>query len=144
MIWTKEMNIGLLLFIGHRETDELKLLNCLFLEVQFDSCHVWVMWPGFNVILGARVSAKNRGDDTPLHNAAQCGQLSVIKSLVKNKAQVNAQNEHGNSPLHYACFNNHAEVSQYLGMTNNVWVHARCPLKTFNFSAKWSPCISVQ
>ena len=68
-----------------------------------------------NVFIGARVSAKNRGDDTPLHNAAQCGQLSVIKSLVKNKAQVNAQNEHGNSPLHYACFNNHAEVSQYLG-----------------------------
>ena len=104
----------------------------------------WVMWPGFNVILGARVSAKNRGDDTPLHNAAQCGQLSVIKSLVKNKAQVNAQNEHGNSPLHYACFNNHAEVSQYLGMTNNVSVHVKCHLKMFNFSAKWGSCISVQ
>lgn len=63
---------------------------------------------------GARVSAKNRGDDTPLHNAAQCGQLNVLKCLIRNKSQINAQNEHGNSPLHYACFNNYEEVAKCL------------------------------
>merc|ERR1711953_692485 len=63
---------------------------------------------------GARVSAKNRGDDTPLHNAAQCGQIEVLQTLIKSKAQVNAQNEHGNSPLHYACFNNHISVARLL------------------------------
>ena len=65
--------------------------------------------------LGARVSAKNRGDDTPLHNAAQCGEIEVLQTLIKSKAQVNAQNEHGNSPLHYACFNNHISVARLLG-----------------------------
>lgn len=63
---------------------------------------------------GARVSAKNRGDDTPLHNAAQSGQEEVARCLIKNKAQVNAQNEHGNSPLHYACFSNHTKVAHLL------------------------------
>ena len=33
-------------------------------------------------IVGARVSAKNRGDDTPLHNAAQTGKLDVAKVRV--------------------------------------------------------------
>ena len=135
------MTIGSPLFIGHRETDELKLSNCSFLEVGLRSRD-----KKLNADLGARVSAKNRGDDTPLHNAAQCGQLSVIRSLVKNKAQVNAQNEHGNSPLHYACFNNHAEVSQYLGKfaLNTIQCLFECCLKSFDFSAKWSLSISVQ
>ena len=63
---------------------------------------------------GARVSAKNRGDDTPLHNAAQCGHIDVIMCLVKNKSQINAQNEHGNAALHYACFSNYEEVARHL------------------------------
>ena len=33
-------------------------------------------------VVGARVSAKNRGDDTPLHNAAQTGKLDVAKVRV--------------------------------------------------------------
>jgi len=63
---------------------------------------------------GARVSAKNRGDDTPLHNAAQCGHAEVTCCLVKSKSQINAQNEHGNAPLHYACFANYEEVARHL------------------------------
>ena len=59
---------------------------------------------------GARVSAKNRGDDTPLHNACQCGHLEIAKTLMRHKATLsllNERNEHGNSPLHYACFGNY-------------------------------------
>jgi integrin-linked kinase len=59
---------------------------------------------------GARVSAKNRGDDTPLHNACQCGHLEIAKTLIRHKATLsllNERNEHGNSPLHYACFGNY-------------------------------------
>ena len=52
--------------------------------------------------------------------------------MVKNKAQVNAQNEHGNSPLHYACFNNHAEVSQYLG---TFALLSECSLSAFRKSS---------
>ena len=59
---------------------------------------------------GARVSAKNRGDDTPLHNACQCGHLEIAKTMIRHKATLtllNERNEHGNSPLHYACFGNY-------------------------------------
>ena len=59
---------------------------------------------------GARVSAKNRGDDTPLHNACQCGHLEIVKTLMRHKTTLsllNERNEHGNSPLHYACFGNY-------------------------------------
>lgn len=44
------------------------------------------------------------GDDTALHLAAAHGHRDVVLLLLKNKADVNAVNEHGNSPLHYACF----------------------------------------
>ena len=39
-----------------------------------------------------------------------------MKALIKNKAQVNAQNEHGNTPLHYACFNNHINGNLFLNI----------------------------
>ena len=39
--------------------------------------------------------------------------------LIHNKANINAINEHGNTPLHYACFWSHdyvAEVSIFFKM----------------------------
>ncbi len=44
------------------------------------------------------------GDDTGLHLAAAHGHRPVVQKLLARKADVNAQNEHGNTPLHYACF----------------------------------------
>ena len=74
---------------------------------------------------GARVSAKNRGDDTPLHNAAQCGHLEVAMCLVKSKSQINAQNEHGNAPLHYACFSNCEDLARHLGQFFKIFTQMR-------------------
>ena len=53
---------------------------------------------------GARVHTTNMGDDTPLHLASAHGHREIAHMLLKNKADVNFVNEHGNTALHYACF----------------------------------------
>ena len=43
--------------------------------------------------------------------------------LLQNKANINAVNEHGNTPLHYACFWNYdhvAEVRYHMYTCNDV------------------------
>ncbi|KAG7253029.1 hypothetical protein CRUP_031272, partial [Coryphaenoides rupestris] len=48
-----------------------------------------------------RINVMNRGDDTPLHLASSHGHRDI---LIQCKADTNTVNEHGNTPLHYACF----------------------------------------
>ncbi|VEL14964.1 unnamed protein product [Protopolystoma xenopodis] len=63
---------------------------------------------------GARTNSTNMGDETALHLAASYGHLDVVHFLVvaPNFSTVDATNEHGNTPLHYACFWNHLEISE--------------------------------
>ncbi|KAM3174377.1 hypothetical protein ACTXT7_010655 [Hymenolepis weldensis] len=62
---------------------------------------------------GARVNATNLGDDTALHLAAAHGHYDVVYFLLNNfRLAVDAPNEHGNTPLHYACFWNHHEIAE--------------------------------
>uniref|UniRef100_A0A5K3ETA1 Ribosomal RNA-processing protein 8 n=1 Tax=Mesocestoides corti TaxID=53468 RepID=A0A5K3ETA1_MESCO len=64
---------------------------------------------------GARVNATNLGDDTALHLAAAHGHYDVVYFLLTNfRLAVDAANEHGNTPLHYACFWNHHEIAELL------------------------------
>ena len=63
---------------------------------------------------GARVHTTNMGDDTPLHLAAAHGHRDIVHMLLKNKADVNFVNEHGNTALHYACFWNNAAIAEDL------------------------------
>lgn len=49
---------------------------------------------------GARVNATNLGDDTALHLAAAHGHRECVAYIIKHNANVNAQNAHGNTPLH--------------------------------------------
>ncbi|VUZ51784.1 unnamed protein product [Hymenolepis diminuta] len=64
---------------------------------------------------GARVNATNLGDDTALHLAAAHGHYEVVYFLLNNfRLAVDAPNEHGNTPLHYACFWNHHEIAELL------------------------------
>ena len=46
---------------------------------------------------GARINATNMGDDTALHLSSAHGHRDVVLLLLKNKADVNAVNEHGKS-----------------------------------------------
>ncbi|OON15692.1 ankyrin repeat protein, partial [Opisthorchis viverrini] len=67
------------------------------------------------VMRGARVNATNMGDDTALHLAASHGHIDVVHFLLKcHRFNVDVANEHGNTPLHYACFWNHLEISEHL------------------------------
>lgn len=54
------------------------------------------------------------GDDTPLHLASAHGHREIIHLLLKNKADINFVNEHGNTALHYACFWGYAEIAEDL------------------------------
>ena len=49
---------------------------------------------------GADVSAGEEGN-TPLHYAAARGKVATVKALLKKKADVNAVNDEGDSPLHF-------------------------------------------
>ena len=51
------------------------------------------------------VSRKGTNDDTPLHWAAQEGRGDVVELLLNNKADVNAKNKAGQTPLHLAALN---------------------------------------
>lgn len=70
---------------------------------------------------GARIDARNMGDDTALHLAAAHGHLDCVKYLLKHNPDVDAQNEHGNTPLHYACFWGFQSVAEEL-IRNNASV----------------------
>lgn len=74
------------------------------------------------------------GDDTPLHLATAHGHRDIVNlvftdysfgvaeiftlviwlQLLKNKADINFVNEHGNTPLHYACFWGFSQVAEDL------------------------------
>lgn len=87
---------------------------------------------------GARINSTNRGDDTPLHLAAAHGHHEIVHlvsfssvfgrfcrtrncyiqygrvQLLKNRADINFTNEHGNTPLHYACFWGYEAIAEEL------------------------------
>jgi ankyrin repeat protein len=60
---------------------------------------------------GADVSAVDEDKNTPLHHAAENGQVDVAKVLIQNGADVNAVNEHKRTPLHEA---GHVDVAKVL------------------------------
>lgn len=52
---------------------------------------------------------------TSLHQAAENGDLSLVRNIVEsNKKMVNAGDEFGITPLHFAAINNHIQVVTYL------------------------------
>lgn len=65
------------------------------------------------------------GDDTALHLAAAHGHRDVVTLLLRNKADVNAVNEHGNTPLHYACFWGYQDIGEDL-------MRAGCSVNIYN------------
>jgi ankyrin repeat protein len=66
---------------------------------------------------GANVHARTdkvSGSATPLHNAAQEGQLEVAETLIAHGADVNAKNEWGSTPLHCAVMEKKKDVVRLL------------------------------
>ena len=50
----------------------------------------------------AEANAKGAGADTPLHKAAESGDLEKVKRLIADGADVNAKGRDGSAPLHAA------------------------------------------
>lgn len=57
---------------------------------------------------------RDDGQCTPLHFAADRGQLEVATLLIQRGAQVNAQDIDGQTPLHYAALCEHEAMCRLL------------------------------
>ena len=60
------------------------------------------------------INARDPGGNTPLHRAANAGQLVVARFLIANKADVNAKNSNGETPLHAAAILGHKSFVELL------------------------------
>ncbi|XP_071572545.1 uncharacterized protein [Temnothorax nylanderi] len=63
---------------------------------------------------GLYVDELDESGRTPLHVAAQNGHKDTVEVLLKNEANIIAQDENRFLPLHYAIYNNHIDVVKIL------------------------------
>ena len=66
-------------------------------------------------------------DPSALHNAAQRGDIELVKSLISKGANVNAKNSIELTPLHLAAAFGHIEVVEYL-ISKGADINAKGPL----------------
>ena len=83
--------------------------------------------PLTQVLLAMRANVEDRGikgDCTPLMEAASGGHVDIVKLLITQGADVNAQSSAGNTPLHYAACGGYTDVVKVLiEATANVEEH---------------------
>ena len=63
---------------------------------------------------------KNSKGVTPLHVAAEHGQLDVCKFLCSNLQEKNPKDDNGKTPLNNACSNEHWKAVHFLIVENNL------------------------
>jgi len=63
---------------------------------------------------GADVNARNRYGATPLHEAADGGNASVVELLLDSGADLNARNGLGSTPLHVAAYKGNLSIVELL------------------------------
>ena len=60
------------------------------------------------------INVGNYRKNTPLHAAATNGYTPIVKLLVRNGADIHAENEDGDTPLHTSCHFGHADAAELL------------------------------
>lgn len=69
---------------------------------------------------------------TPMHIASSVGQVDIVSALMSKGAPVNAVNQTGQTPLHYAASRNRLEVGEHCHQFQNL---ALCQRR--NFIGQW-------
>lgn len=64
--------------------------------------------------LGANINHANHRDRTALHEAAERGNLTIVKLCMTYRARLEAQDKLGNTPLHLAAAQAHRGVIEFL------------------------------
>ncbi|ODM93658.1 Ankyrin-3 [Orchesella cincta] len=80
---------------------------------------------------GAYVDALTLKKQTPLHLAAETGQLEVCRLLIGLRANPDAADERGQKPIHLAAQNNHAEVIKLFLKHQNSLVTSSTKLNVY-------------
>ena len=70
--------------------------------------------PDFCEVDIENINSCNILGDTPLHIAAQWGDIEMIKQLLDAGAKIDAQGEYGYTPIHLAITQNKEEAAKYL------------------------------
>jgi len=74
---------------------------------------------------GADVKARTKWDETPLHIAADRGNVEIAKVLLEHGADINVRNnKRGDTPLHRAVAKGNVEMVKFL-LKQGADVHAR-------------------
>lgn len=81
-------------------------LNVACLEQYINYC--------FHVSSGATVSQPRDKSITPLHLAANSGDVSIVKLLVEKRARIDALDADQSTPLHKCAARNNFEAVRYL------------------------------
>ena len=63
---------------------------------------------------------KLEGDETPLHWAVLSGNQEIVQTLLNFYAEVNAQNNEGKTPLHYACSVGNTQLCNLLCASSEI------------------------
>ena len=65
---------------------------------------------------GADINIQDKIGASPLHRAAGCGRLEMVKFLLNsaNSMDLNMQDNYGNTPLHAACEDGSVDVAKLL------------------------------
>ena len=75
---------------------------------------------GYLIANGSDVNKKNHTGSSPLHFAAGCCHVEILKFLIENGASVDAKDMYGVTPLHDAAELGHVEVGHDLDHDNDL------------------------
>lgn len=84
------------------------------LQLAVENVHIDLYISKLLIKYSADVNAKNRIEETPLHEVAWANRLDMAHVLIENKADVNAVNIYGERPLHFSAGEDNLEMTQLL------------------------------